>query len=89
MRIFVSFLLLLVSSLGFSEEKIQLEGDKIVGDREVPKGLIIMPWREGAGGALQDLEFMKILELPVEMLDRKEVKRRLMLEAVVSGESAK
>ncbi len=71
------FLILIISSSVFAEDKLEMEGISIVGNSELPKSLYIVPWkspdkRASAGKPVNSL-INKILA-PVE---REAFQRRL------------
>ena len=70
-----------------AEETVQLEGIAIHGNRELPKSLVIVPWKASERGDLGKRSFQGLMEDVLTPVDRDEFRRELnYYQAVHSAE---
>lgn len=62
--------LMAVSLQGYAEETMTLDGSTIVGNRELPKALHIVPWKSAATGDLAGRPMNSLLDETLAPVDR-------------------
>jgi hypothetical protein len=60
-----------------AEEQLDMEGTTIIGNRELPKILYIMPWKKAEAGDLVEQPINSIFDEVIEPVDREVFRRRL------------
>lgn len=61
---------------GSSEDSRELEGSSIYGNRELPKGLSIVPWRKAEPGEISSGP-VRLVDVPLEPIDPEVFRREL------------
>jgi hypothetical protein len=74
-------LLLLAATGATAQDRAELDRTPIVGNRELPKVLYIVPWKKPAALPLQARPPGSVLDEPPTPLDREVLRRQLRLEA--------
>ncbi len=83
MRYVIPVLVLLLALLpapgavAAAQEEIELEGISIIGNRELPKVLYIVPWKKAELGDLIDRPVPSLYDEVLEPVDREVFQRRL------------
>ncbi|NOX76441.1 MAG: hypothetical protein GXP17_07490 [Gammaproteobacteria bacterium] len=73
----IALLVVLLASVAVAEDRLNLEGDSIVGSRELPKVLYIVPWKSARLGALAGGAGSSSLDTSWEALDRDLFRRQV------------
>ncbi len=83
MRVFQILVCLLACVFGsawvVAQERIQLEGDSVIGNQESPKALFIVPWRSLTATGVVGLELESLLDEELKAIDRDVFKRKVEL----------
>lgn len=67
----------LAEGLAWGEERLELEGMAVIGNRELPKALFIVPWKQPEPGELVGRPVQGLLDEALEPVDRDELRREL------------
>ncbi len=78
----------LLASVVVAEDRLSLEGDAIVGSRELPKVLYIVPWKSARLGALAGGAGSSSLDTSWEALDRDLFRRQVGYYEMLRGAKA-
>lgn len=70
-------LLLLVLSPSNAEESLELDGMAVVGNRELPKALFIVPWREAEAPLVPERPLHRVIDEALEPVDPEVFRRSL------------
>ncbi len=70
----------------WAQDEVELEGISIIGNRELPKALYIVPWKDSDLGDLQGRPAESLLDESLEPVDRDVFRRELEYYAI--GHSA-
>ena len=57
-------------------DPIELETDRVLGNRDAPKALYIVPWRSLDNGQISGLEIQSLLDEQLKLLDPDQVARQ-------------
>jgi hypothetical protein len=76
---------LLVTLSASAQDRVDLEGTSIIGNRELPKVLYIVPWKEPDLGDLGELPPTGLLDEVVSPVDREVFQRQLDYYAFIEG----
>lgn len=68
-----------------AQDRVDLEGTSIIGNRELPKVLYIVPWKEPDLGDLGELPPTGLLDEVVSPVDREVFQRQLDYYAFIEG----
>ena len=68
-----------------AQDRVDLEGTSIIGNRELPKVLHIVPWKEPDLGDLGELPPTGLLDEVVSPIDREVFRRQLDYYAFIEG----
>jgi hypothetical protein len=60
-----------------AEESVEMQGTTIIGNRELPKVLYIMPWKKAEPGDLVEQPINSIFDEVIEPVDREVFRRKL------------
>ena len=72
--------LMLVSSFSiFAQQRLEMEGTAIIGNKELPRVLYIVPWKSAEPVALTTPPFRSVLDEPFSPIERSSFKRELNL----------
>ncbi len=69
--------ILTIQDAALAEEQLEMEGTTIIGNRELPKVLYIMPWKKAEAGDLVEQPINSIFDEVIEPVDREVFRRRL------------
>jgi hypothetical protein len=67
-----------------ADDKADMEHTKIIGNRELPKVLYIVPWKKPVPGELPGRPLRSVLDEALEPLDRDVFRRQVQYEAQVA-----
>jgi len=85
-RILSVVMLLSVSVLCQAEDRIELEKGAIIGNREAPKAIYIVPWRPLTPVDIKGLEIGSLLDEELELIDPETFKRQVELYGLTHSE---
>ncbi len=68
---------MIFSGPGLAQDEIELEGISIIGNRELPKVLYIVPWKKAELGDLVNNPVRSLFDEVLEPVDRDVFRRRL------------
>lgn len=69
----------------WAQDRVDLEGTSIIGNRELPKVLYIVPWKDPNLGDLGELPPTGLLDEMVSPVDREVFRRQLDYYAFIEG----
>ncbi len=69
--------LALLSCASLAQERIELEGTRIFGNRELPQVLYIVPWQEADEVEVTPPEFTSLIDKPLTTIDRMAFQRQV------------
>lgn len=61
----------------FAQEELELEGMAVIGNRELPKALYIVPWKQPELGDIVGRPVQSLLDAELEPVDRDVLQREL------------
>ncbi len=73
----LSFMLLLSSHLSFAQQRLEMEGTAIIGNKELPKVLYIVPWKVAEDITLSTPPFSSVLDEPFQPVHRETFNRQI------------
>ena len=76
-KIFISVILLLFFNLSFAQQRLDMEGTAIIGNKELPKILYIVPWKSAQPVSLGTPPFSSVLDEDFQPVERSTFKRQL------------
>ena len=76
-KLLIPLLLTVVSSPLWAQERLEMEGTAIIGNRELPKVLYIVPWKSAERIALSTPPYPSVLEQPLQPVERSSFKRQV------------
>ncbi|MFV2059393.1 MAG: hypothetical protein ACC653_01845 [Gammaproteobacteria bacterium] len=62
---------------GFAEEVVDIEGTSIIGNRELPKVLYIVPWKQSQLPDMDSLPIDRLVDEALAPIERKEFQRQV------------
>lgn len=62
-----------------AQDRLDMQGTAIIGNRELPKVLYIVPWQSAQRIPLDTPPFSSILDQPMGMIERKELQQTLQI----------
>ena len=68
---------ILFCSAALAEQRLDMEGTAIIGNKELPKVLYIVPWKSSEPVALRTPAFNSVLDEPFQAVDRSTFKREI------------
>ena len=71
----------LLAAVATAQDRAELERTPIVGNRELPKVLYIVPWKKAAAPPLQGRPPVSVLDEPATAIDRDVLRRQIRLDA--------
>jgi len=97
MKLKISYIKIILSVLLFSttllaqeaEDRLDMEGTSIIGNKELPKILYIVPWKPAQRIDIPAPPVVSILDRPLQKLDRKEFRRQVKFHQKVFPTSVK
>ena len=72
---------LLVCATAFAQDKAEIDRTQIIGNRELPKVLIIVPWKRPLPGDLSGRPLVSVLDEALAPVDRDVFRRELRYDA--------
>jgi hypothetical protein len=78
--------LILSSGSLLAEDRVELQGTSIVGNRELPKVLYIVPWKGSELPQLGELPMGNLIDEALSPLDRDEFRRQIDFFNTASGQ---
>ncbi len=80
------FVVLLGLSLnGFAEERITMDGLKVIGNKEMPNILYILPWQTAKLPTMVELPLSGLIKDALQPIDRESVLRKKFYQEIVQG----
>ena len=67
----------LFCSSALAEQRLDMEGTAIIGNKELPKVLYIVPWKSSEPIAISTPPFNSVLDEPFQTVDRSTFKREI------------
>lgn len=65
-----------MSLVSIAQDRIELEGTRIIGNRELPQVLYIVPWQEAEPVTVTAPPFTSLIDRPLTTIDRKSFQRQ-------------
>jgi hypothetical protein len=80
-----------LASIGpaFAQDRVDIDGTKIIGNRELPKVLYIMPWKKPLPGDLSGRPVAGVLDEALAPLDRDVFRRQVQYDGLLRPAPAK
>lgn len=72
----------------FAEDKIEVDSSKIIGNRELPKVLYIVPWKKPTPGDLSGRPLVSVLDEAMAPVDRDVFRRQVQYDASSQARTA-
>lgn len=72
----------LTAGAAFAEDKVEVDSTKIIGNRELPKVLYIVPWKKPAPGDLSGRPLVSVLDEALAPVDRDVFRRQVKYDAL-------
>lgn len=66
-----------IQDITHAEDSVEMEGATIIGNRELPKVLYIMPWKKSEPGEIVDRPLNSVFDEVIEPVDREVFRREL------------
>jgi hypothetical protein len=85
---FLPTLLVLAAAVAQAEDRAQLETTQVIGSRELPKVLYIVPWKQPLPGDLVGRPVASLLDEALAPVDRDVFRRQVQYHAAVQGMSS-
>jgi len=80
-------ILLTFSGQSLAEERIQMKGTSIIGNRELPKMLYIVPWKASNLPDMDEPPLQRLVDDALRPIDRDEFRRQILLYELQSAPS--
>ena len=84
----VPIMLLLAVGSAWSQDKAEIDRTQIIGNRELPKVLYIVPWKKPLPGDLAGRPTVSVLDEALAPVDRDVFRRRLQYDAQLQARPA-
>ena len=68
---------LFLQAIALAEDTVEMQGTTIIGNRELPKVLYIMPWKKAEPGDIVEQPINSIFDEVIEPVDREIFRRKL------------
>lgn len=65
-----------ISVVSIAQDRIELEGTRIIGNRELPQVLYIVPWQQAEPVTVTAPPFISLIDRPLTTIDRKSFQRQ-------------
>ena len=75
-QFFTACLLTLMTTTSMAQERIELEGTRIIGNRELPQVLYIVPWQQAEPVTVTAPPFTSLIDRPLTTIDRMAFQRQ-------------
>ncbi len=76
---------LLVCATAFAQDRADIDRTQIIGNRELPKVLIIVPWKKPLPGDLSGRPLVSVLDEALSPVDRDVFRREVRYDAIVQA----
>lgn len=76
-KTFLSIILLLSCTLAFSQQRLEMKGTAIIGNKELPNVLYIVPWKSAEPITLSTPPFTSVLDKTFQPIERSTFKRQV------------
>ncbi len=76
-KFILSLVLLLSLNITFAQQRLEMEGTAIIGNKELPKVLYIVPWKSALPVTLRTPPFTSVLDEAFKTVDRTSFKRQV------------
>jgi hypothetical protein len=80
---------LLVATGAFAQDRADIDRTQIIGNRELPKVLYIVPWKKPLPGALAGRPLQSVLDEALSPIDRDVFRRQVSYHGQVEAQSNK
>ncbi len=84
----LAFFWLLVTTVASAQDRVDLEGTSIIGNRELPKVLYIVPWEKPDPNNLLDRPVGSLMDEVLGALDRDIFRRQVEYYELIESDSA-
>jgi hypothetical protein len=84
-NLLIAVILLAAPLLVYSADNLDLDGTTVIGNRELPKALHIVPWKAADSGDLAGRPLNSLVDQTLEPLDRDVFRRELEYYEAVHG----
>lgn len=84
----IGFALALAAPLAFAQDKADIDRTQIIGNRELPKVLYIVPWKKPLPGDLAGRPVASVLDEALAPVDRDVFRRQVQYDAQIQSKSA-
>ncbi len=71
------FTILFAASPSHAQQRLEMEGTAVIGNRELPKILYIVPWKNPEPIAMDAPEYDSVLDQPMQPIERDSFRRRI------------
>jgi len=82
------FLIALLANAAKADDRADMDQTKIIGNRELPKVLYIVPWKKPAPGELAGRPMRSVLDEALAPIDRDVFRRQVRYDAQIQPSSA-
>jgi hypothetical protein len=89
MRLLLTLIALAVAPVAHAQDRADIEGTKIIGNRELPKVLYIVPWKKPLQGELSGKPPASVLDEALAPVDRDVFRRQVRYDNQVQAAAAK
>ena len=79
---------LLVCATAFAQDKAEIDRTQIIGNRELPKVLIIVPWKKPLPGDLSGRPLVSVRDEALAPVDRDVFRRELRYDGLIRAAAA-
>lgn len=76
-NILIPLILLLSSGVSFAQQRLEMKGTAIIGNKELPKVLYIVPWKSAEPITLNTPPFKSVLDEDFQPVERSTFKRQV------------
>jgi len=81
-------LTMIVASAAFAQDKADIDRTQIIGNRELPKVLYIVPWKKPLPGDLSGRPLVSVLDEAMAPVDRDVFRRQVNYDALTQARAA-
>lgn len=82
LQLLIAACVALSAGAAFAEDKVEVDSTKIIGNRELPKVLYIVPWKKPAPGDLSGRPLVSVLDEALAPVDRDVFRRQVKYDAL-------
>jgi hypothetical protein len=87
-RIVLSSLAICISSTAFAQDRADIDRTQIIGNRELPKVLYIVPWKKPVAGELAARPLVSVLDEALAPVDRDVFRRQVTYDMQIRAAAA-